>query len=108
MQQAVFDGEAESADLIAAARRVCATCPVLRECQVYAEESLDESTFLAGQTADERSADLRRAATTRHRRTVVDRMATAGVSHKEISFYTEYPLRSIEADVARAAASSGR
>ncbi|WP_427888648.1 WhiB family transcriptional regulator [Kribbella sp. GL6] len=102
-QQAVFDGDVDAPALVAAARRVCATCPVLRECRTYAEDSLDQFTFLAGRSAEERATGRRRATTTQHRRTIVGRMRAAGISSKEISFYTSYPLRSVEGDAAHLA-----
>ncbi|MGX1614786.1 hypothetical protein ACWIF8_12925 [Micromonospora chalcea] len=71
---------------------------------VYAAESLDKTTFLAGLTAAEREADRRRSDRTLHRRKIVGRMRAENVTASEVSFYTRYPLRSIELDMAGLAA----
>ncbi|MGN9778580.1 WhiB family transcriptional regulator [Micromonospora sp. H33] len=103
-QQAVFDGDVEDPALLAAARAVCASCPSLEACTVYAAESLDKTTFLAGLTATEREAFRRRSERTLHRRTVVERMRAENITASEISFYTQYPMRSVELDMAGLAA----
>ncbi|MGW1447618.1 WhiB family transcriptional regulator [Micromonospora sp. NPDC002411] len=99
-QQAVFDGDSEDLPLLAAARAVCASCPSLEDCTVYATESMDNTTFLAGLSATEREAIRRRSERTLHRRAVVRRMRAEDVTAAEVSFYTGYPLRSIELDMA--------
>ncbi|OXM50612.1 hypothetical protein CFP71_27060 [Amycolatopsis thailandensis] len=101
VQQAVFDGENDDPGLLANARATCAACPALAACRQFAEVSLDDTTFLAGTTAEERSRAARRAPRTRHRRAVVERMRKAGVTIPDITFYTGYPTRSVEADLAR-------
>ncbi|MGK5675146.1 WhiB family transcriptional regulator [Micromonospora sp. URMC 106] len=100
----MFDGDLEDLPLLAAARAVCASCQSLKDCTVYATESMDKTTFLAGLTAAEREAVRRRSERTIHRRTVVGRMRAENVTASEVSFYTEYPLRSIELDMAGLAA----
>ncbi|GIE32249.1 hypothetical protein Ait01nite_052940 [Actinoplanes italicus] len=101
VQQAVFDGDVEDPRLLDAARAVCTSCPVLSDCRLYAEASLDQTTFLAGETATERASRQGRTARARHRRQVVRSMRAAGVTIPEISFYSGYPMRTIEADVAQ-------
>lgn len=54
-QQATFDGDpVDPVSDVAAARALCATCPMLTACGKYAETGGDDVTFLAGQTADQR------------------------------------------------------
>ena len=106
VQQGVFDGEVDDAGLLDVARAACAASPVLDACRQFADDSLDEHTFLAGMTAAERSRSSRRALRTRHRKTVVQRMRATGVTVAEIMFYTGYPTRSIEADLAELAAAA--
>jgi hypothetical protein len=111
IQQAVYDGEVEDPDPLDVARRTCRTCPVLADCHRFADDSLDETTFLAGMTAAERSQTTRRPARTRHRKAVVLQLRGAGVTVPEIAFYTQNSTRSIEADMAeftRRAPASGR
>ena len=56
-QQAAFDGEpVDPAVDYPAARAICLDCPMLAACRRYADDSRDEHTFLAGLTADQRSA----------------------------------------------------
>ncbi|MEV7624244.1 WhiB family transcriptional regulator [Actinoplanes sp. NPDC089786] len=107
IQQAVFDGDVEDPQLLDAARAVCASCPVLGDCRLYAEDSLDDTTFLAGATATERRRLHGRAARARHRKQVVTSMRAAGITIPEISFYSGYPIRTIEADLARQARDGG-
>ncbi|WP_123744637.1 WhiB family transcriptional regulator [Saccharothrix texasensis] len=103
-QQAVFDGEFDDPDLLDAARGTCASCPVLAACRRYADDGLDDTTFLAGTTAMERSRAHRRSTKTRRRKAVVARMREAGVTVDEIVFYTKFSKRSIEGDIAELAA----
>jgi WhiB family redox-sensing transcriptional regulator len=97
-QQAVFDGEIDNPALLAVARSVCAACPVRAACQRFADDSLDDTTFLAGKTAAERARARRRSTLTLRRKTVVGRMREAGVTVPEIVFYTGFSKRSVESD----------
>ncbi|MEU8186720.1 WhiB family transcriptional regulator [Micromonospora carbonacea] len=96
----MFDGDVEDPAWIAAARAVCTSCPSLVACTAYAATSLDKTTFLAGLTATEREAVRRRSERTLHRKAVVKRMRAEKVIASEISFYTQYPMRSVELDMA--------
>ncbi len=60
-QQAAFDGDpVDPAVDYQAARMICFGCPLLAACRRYADASGDERTFLAGLSADQRSARHRK------------------------------------------------
>lgn len=56
-QQLAFDGEAlDPARDYPAARAMCTACSLLKACRKYADDSLEEHTFIAGMTPAERSS----------------------------------------------------
>jgi Transcription factor WhiB len=78
-QQAAFDGDpVDAATDYAAARRMCLACPLLAACRRYAAETTDTSSFLAGNTPEQRHAGRGKADEVALRRRQVKRLTALG------------------------------
>lgn len=78
-QQAAFDGKpVDPAADYQAARAICLGCPLLAACRRYAEDSLDEVTFLAGLSPGQRRAHRCKKNEVAKRRLQVDALRALG------------------------------
>jgi len=78
-QQAAFDGDpVDPAVDYHAARVICLGCPLLAACRRYADASREGHTFIAGLSADQRSAQRRKKTEMTKRRLQVGALRALG------------------------------
>lgn len=99
LQQA-FDGDTTNETAIDAAKALCAACTQMEACADYAKLNPREDVLLAGHTAEERRANHNRSTITNYRRHLVDVMLPTGITIIALSEATQFPLRTLEKDIA--------
>ena len=95
----VFDGASSDVSAVAAARELCRQCPMLIACKRYADSAGDQTTFLAGATADERAAAQTKQLKLALRRKQTESLKRLGLSTTDIANLLGVHVTVIRADL---------